>query len=92
MPFAPTAASDSLAYAPVGLTGIAVSFSIDREPKADGSATPEQIASARLPFDSMNLTPRLIAKLLTDSYLDSLPYGAPRVHRHSPRVGRTSQE
>lgn len=75
-----TEGTDNLVYAPVGLTGVALSFAIDRSPKADASVPADVAARTRLPFTSMNLTPRLVAKLLTDSYLDSLPYQADRSH------------
>jgi hypothetical protein len=69
---------DKLQYAPVALTGLAISFAVDRQPSA-AEGTPQSAKdSARLPFTRMNLTPRLVAKLLTYSYLDSLPPGADR--------------
>ncbi|AWB96450.1 hypothetical protein DCE93_12990 [Agromyces badenianii] len=72
--------TDKLSYAPVALTGVTVSFAIDRLPKVDGTVPPEYAAKARLPFESMKLTPRLIAKLLTSSYRDALPFDADRSH------------
>jgi len=74
------AEGDALAYAPVALTGLSIAFSIDREPKEVASTPAAFAAKARLPFESLNLTPRLVAKLLTNSYLDSLPYAADRSH------------
>ncbi|TPW77144.1 hypothetical protein [Schumannella soli] len=71
---------DDLSYAPIGLTGIAVSFAIDRQPNLDGNTPSDELAKAKLPLESMNLTPRLVAKLLTGSYLDALPYDADRSH------------
>lgn len=71
---------DKLVYAPVGLTSVTVGFAIDRFPKQDGSVPADELARARLPLTDMKLTPRLIAKLLTSSYLDSLPYQADRAH------------
>ncbi|MFZ8757105.1 hypothetical protein ACO03V_06765 [Microbacterium sp. HMH0099] len=71
---------DRLVYAPIGLTSVTVGFAIDRFPAQDGSASEEALARARLPLTDMKLTPRLIAKLLTSSYLDSLPYQADRGH------------
>ncbi|WP_127819266.1 hypothetical protein [Microbacterium sp. CPCC 204701] len=63
--------TDPLAYAPVGISGVAISFAIDRVPK--GSASDEYKARAGLPLTEMNLTPRLVAKLLTASYVESVP-------------------
>lgn len=72
-------ASDPLAYAPVALAGIAVSFSIDRQPNPQ-EATEEERARAALPMLDLKLTPRLLAKLLTSSYVDALPDGADKSH------------
>ncbi len=52
-------------YAPVALSGVTISFEIDFQ-KADGSKGP--------PITQINLTPRLVAKLLTDSYWQANPY------------------
>ena len=70
--------TDTLAYAPIAVTGVAVGFAVDREPAAGADAA--ETDKARLPFTSLKLNPRLVAKLLTNSYLDSLPYGADRSH------------
>jgi hypothetical protein len=72
--------TDALAYAPIALSGLSVSFAIDREPRAADDTPADALARARLPFTSLNLTPRLLAKLMTNSYLDSLPYRADRKH------------
>lgn len=73
----PLATSDGAAdpdtYAPVALSGVSISFAIDRRPKATGNTPQKVIDQANQSFTSINLTPRLIAKLLTNSYLDSLP-------------------
>ncbi|MFB2556204.1 hypothetical protein [Herbiconiux liangxiaofengii] len=71
---------DSLTYAPIALTGVSIAFAIDSEITALGSVPDDVAGKARLPFESMKLTPRLIAKLLTYSYLDSLPTGADKSH------------
>ncbi|GAB3396723.1 hypothetical protein GCM10027515_00110 [Schumannella luteola] len=71
---------DDLQYAPVALTGLAISFAIDRQPSLSGSTPDEYLERAKLPFTSMNLTPRLVAKLLTSSYRDALPYFSDRSH------------
>lgn len=70
---------DPLAYAPVAIAGVAVSFAIDRQPHPQ-NATTEERERARLPLTEMNLTPRLVAKLLTASYRDSLPPGTDISH------------
>jgi len=81
-----TGAMDSLQYAPVALTGVTVGFAVDRFPKAFGGVPDDVLARSALPFESMNLTPRLVAKLLTNSYIGSLPSAADRSH-----VGYVSQ-
>ena len=73
-------ASDPLAYAPVAISGVAISFAIDREPRQSDETPAEYKARAGLPFTEMRLTPRLVAKLLTASYLDALPNGAVKSH------------
>jgi hypothetical protein len=55
-----------LVYAPVGLSGLAIAFNIERQPPADASSDKLQLDGQRFP--SMKLTPRLVAKLLTQSY------------------------
>lgn len=72
--------TDALTYAPVALSGLSVSFAIDREPQSGEDVPDDVLARARLPFDSLNLTPRLVAKLLTNSYVDSLPSDSDRSH------------
>jgi len=70
---------DNLQYAPVALTGITVGFAVDRVPNPFGGAPDDAVERAGLPMESLNLTPRLMAKLLTNSYIDSLP-NADRSH------------
>ncbi|MGH3781911.1 MAG: hypothetical protein ACRDRO_15140 [Pseudonocardiaceae bacterium] len=60
-----------LVYAPVGLSGLAIAFNVEHQPPdpqdPEAPPTPEQeLAGQR--FTSMKLTPRLVAKLLTQSY------------------------
>jgi hypothetical protein len=67
---------DSLVYAPLAIGGIAVTFSIDRRVD-ESKAIPEDVRALNLtPINSLRMTPRLLAKLLTSSYQDSLPLGA----------------
>ncbi len=84
----PDLAKDSLRYAPVAISGAAISFAIDRNPRPGDQSVPEDIAGrSGLPFTGMKLTPRLVAKLLTNSYLDSLPTRANRDHvKGNPRT------
>lgn len=73
-------ATDSLKYAPIALTGVTIAFAVDRFPDAFGGVPDDVLERSRLPFSSMNLTPRLVAKLLTSSYLQSVPSGTDRTH------------
>ncbi|GAA2953341.1 hypothetical protein [Microbacterium schleiferi] len=76
-------ASDPVVYAPLAFGAVTVSFSIDRNPSST-NATADQLSRARLPMTAMNLTPRLLAKLLTASYYDAIPAGpgADKSHLH----------
>lgn len=62
-----------LTYAPVALSGLVISFAVDRNPDPFKVVPPEYAAGVNLPFAEMRLTPRLVAKLLTNSYWGSLP-------------------
>lgn len=68
-----TTKADPVQYAPIALSGLAVAFSIDRFVQSSGDVPQVEKDKNTEAFTSVNLTPRLIAKLLTNSYLDSLP-------------------
>ncbi|PRY67491.1 hypothetical protein B0I08_10698 [Glaciihabitans tibetensis] len=70
---------DALQYAPVALSGVSIGFAIDRQPTV-GDVPADVLEKTALPFENINLTPRLLAKLLTNSYLDSLPTYADKKH------------
>jgi phosphate ABC transporter phosphate-binding protein len=70
-----------LLYAPVGLSGLAIAFNIDHQPPADASPDQQQLDGVR--FNSMKLTPRLVAKLLTQSYRDAVE-GLPDYLKNNP--------
>lgn len=72
----PDGEKDPLAYAPIALTGLSIAFAVDRTPPNSSTAPQDVAERANLPFTQMKLTPRIIAKLLTSSYVESLPYGA----------------
>lgn len=59
-------ADHPLVYAPVALSGLAIAFNIEHQPPGDASPADLQLDGQR--FESMKLTPRLVAKLLTQSY------------------------
>ncbi|MEU6539280.1 hypothetical protein [Streptomyces sp. NPDC047000] len=68
-----TAPSGTTTYAPVALSGTVIGFTIERRPKA---GAPDDVrARAGTKVESIDLTPRLVAKLLTESYRNS-PWGA----------------
>ncbi len=63
----------ALLYAPVAMTGVTVSFAVDRYVKTRGKISDAYKDANFSPFTKLNLTPRLLAKLLTGSYIDALP-------------------
>lgn len=70
---------DALTYAPVAITGIAIAFAIDHS--ATAADVPDDVkALNNTAFTHLNLTPRLLAKLLTNSYKNSLPAPADKSH------------
>jgi len=73
-------ANDPLVYAPLAIGGVSVSFAIDRR-ISQSMVVPNAVAERNLtPFESLRLTPRLLAKLLTASYKDSMPVLAVNTH------------
>lgn len=76
-PLAETDTPDPLQYAPIALTGVSISIAIDRFPNPNDKTVPQAyLDAARTPFSKINLTPRLLAKLLSYSYRSALPTGA----------------
>jgi hypothetical protein len=69
--------NDPLVYAPVAISSVALTFSVDRQIDPEKNVPSDIQAKNGLAFESVNLTPRLVAKLLTNSYIQSLPFGAP---------------
>lgn len=69
-------------YAPLTLSGLAIGFNIER--KADIKAPPEMAELNGVRVASINLTPRLVAKLLTQSYGSQVSiYGTPTDPAHA---------
>lgn len=68
-----TAPPGATAYAPVALSGAVIGFTIERRPKSDAPDAIRKLAGTKV--ESIDLTPRLVAKLLTESYRNS-PWGA----------------
>ncbi|MCX8530326.1 MAG: hypothetical protein ORN27_09730 [Rhodoluna sp.] len=69
-------ANDPLVYAPLAVGGISLSFAIDRNVNESLVISEELRKRNYSAFTKMNITPRLLAKLLTYSYKESLPWGA----------------
>ena len=69
-------ANDPLVYAPLAVGGVSLSFAIDRNINESLTVSNELRSRNFTPFTKMNITPRLLAKLLTYSYKESLPWGA----------------
>lgn len=57
---------DPVLYAPVSLSGVVIGFTVERVPKTDAPEAEQDLAGVRVA--DINLTPRLVAKLLTQSY------------------------
>ena len=67
---ADTSPSDPIVYAPLTLSAAVVSFTIDREPglTSKGQDQPSEVPLNGTQVEHLYLTPRLVAKLLTESY------------------------
>ncbi|MEV4312602.1 hypothetical protein [Actinocrispum sp. NPDC049592] len=63
-------------YAPVALSGLAIAFITERQSAGEGVVPPEIWQQDGQQIAEMKLTPRLVAKLLTQSYQLSLPVRA----------------
>lgn len=57
-----------LVYAPVAVSGLAFAFNVVKDPPNLTTDTDPRHAVAGQPFTELKLTPRLVAKLLTQSY------------------------
>lgn len=77
LPASQVPASRQPAYAPVALSGLTIAFNIDSAPAAD--ASPEVRATDGQRLTQLNLTARLVAKLLTQSYQVASPQDNPAV-------------
>jgi hypothetical protein len=70
-PVDPSAASPShpIVYAPLTLSGVSVAFNIQRVPgQVGGQSQPDEVPLSGTQVGNIYLTPRLMAKLLTQSY------------------------
>ena len=61
-----TRPSNPIVYAPLTASGLTIAFNVERSPRFDADASAQELAGVRVA--DINLTPRLVAKLLTQSY------------------------
>lgn len=82
-------ASSPVVYSPISVSGLTIGFNIERNPRTDAPADEQQLAGVRVA--EMNLTPRLLAKLLTQSYTGAVdiqgPAGYPWATANPPHMG-----
>ncbi|MFJ4988322.1 hypothetical protein ACIP9H_31535 [Streptomyces sp. NPDC088732] len=62
-------ATDDASYAPVALSGVVIGFTIERRARAGAPESVRRLTGTKV--ESIDLTPRLVAKLLTESYRNS---------------------
>lgn len=65
-------AANPVVYSPLAISGITIGFNIERIPLPNAGAAFEDVRGERVA--RMNLTPRLVAKLLTQSYRGAVTY------------------
>lgn len=61
-------ADNPVVYAPIGLSAMVIGFNVERIPKTIPPPDSETLALAGVRIEEIHLTPRLVAKLLTQSY------------------------
>ncbi len=66
--------ADPVVYTPLGVGGVVIGFNLERIPKIDAPEAAQQLAGVRV--GRINLTPRLVAKLLTQSYRTQVEIGS----------------
>lgn len=65
--------ADPVTYAPLSLSAIVIGFNVERDPPLDAGAAMNALRGVRVA--EINLTPRLVAKLLTQSYRTQVEVG-----------------
>ena len=63
-----TDASNPVVYSPLTVSGLSIGFNLERIPRSAADVPADEQALAGLRVEQLNLTPRLVAKLLTQSY------------------------
>ena len=77
LPSGSSTPSSPVVYAPMTLSGLTIGFNIERIPKESAPQDAQLISGVRVA--DINLTPRLVAKLLTQSYASQVTvYEAPK--------------
>ncbi|PPK68893.1 hypothetical protein V5P93_001265 [Actinokineospora auranticolor] len=64
-------ATEPAVYAPVGISAYTIAFVMEKQPSI--AAPPDDYKNSGQLIRELNLTPRLVAKLLTQSYSDAVP-------------------
>jgi hypothetical protein len=92
--------ANPIVYAPLSASGIVIGFNIERVPRLEAPDAAQQLSGVRVA--ELNLTPRLVAKLLTQSYASQVdifvtpPYpwltGAPSFLAEDPDFLRFNPE
>ena len=72
--------ADNLTYAPVAVSGLTIAFAIDHRSDPLNPVPADIVGLDQQPFTQLRLTPRLVAKLLTNSYTNSLPVYSAKTH------------
>lgn len=81
----PLNATDDASYAPVALSGVVIGFTIERRARAGAPDSVRKLTGTKV--ESIDLTPRLVAKLLTESYRNST-WGSVTGSASSPVVAK----
>jgi len=70
LPSASVAAANPVVYAPLSVSGLVIGFNVERKADIGASDATKQLEGVRVA--ELNLTPRLVAKLLTQSYTNQV--------------------
>jgi hypothetical protein len=63
--------TNPIVFSPLAVSGLTIGFTYERNTRAE--PTPEEVALATVRLADLNLTPRLVAKLLSQSYSGQVP-------------------
>ena len=64
--------ANPVVYSPLAISGLAIGFNVERIPLPNAGAAFDDVRGQRIA--RLNLTPRLVAKLLTQSYRAAVTY------------------